>query len=470
MSKTVKVTFIGAGSVRYTIKLIGDLAHTENLQDVEISLMDIDSNRLDATHLLVEKYAKELGRNFYFESTTDLEKALKGADFVINTALARAEGHEDGYVQYEIVREVDERYGYYRGIDSQEFNMVSDYYTLTNYNHLKMTLEIARTVEKICPDAWFLQTVNPVLEITQLVKDLTKVKIIGFCHGYTHVFNVAKTIGIEPERLEWQVASVNHAIWLNKFEYDGKDGYKIVEKCIEKSSDKWEPKDPWDTDLSLAALDMYRFYGMLPVGDTTRCETWKYHYNLVTKKKWYGKFGGIDNEIERPRFYQQLRRTRKELLELAKRLKEDPSIMLTQIMPTVFTRSPQSIEQHIPFINAVVNDEKTRLVLNVENNGIIKDIPNDVVIKLPVTVDKNEIHPEEIEPDLDERIKHMYLIPRIPKINWALEAFKTADLIVLKEILVRDPRTKSLRQVQEVLRDILDLPFNKEMKDYYLKN
>lgn len=196
-----------------------------------------------------------------------------------------------------------------------------------------------------------------------------------------------------------------------------------------KSSDKWEPKDPWDTDLSPAALDMYRFYGMLPVGDTTRCGTWKYHYNLAIKKKWYGKFGGIDNEIERPRFY-----------------------------------------QHIPFINAVVNDEKTRLVLNVENNGIIKDIPNDVVIEVPVTVDKNGIYPEEIEPDLDERIKDVYLMPRILKMRWALEAFKTADLIVLKEILVRDPRTKSLRQVQEVLRDILDLPFNKEMKDYYLKN
>lgn len=470
MSKTIKIVFIGAGSVRYTIKLIGDLAHTQDLKNIKISLMDIDNNRLNATHLLVEKYVKELGRDFDFQSTTDLEEALKGADFVVNTALAKAEKHEDGYVQYEIVREIGEKHGYYRGIDSQEFNMVSDYYTITNYSHLKMSLEIARAVEKICPNAWLLQTANPVFEITQLIKDLTKVKVIGFCHGYAHIFKIAKTMGLDPDRLEWQVAGVNHAIWLNRFKYDGKDGYQVLEKWVQENSNKWEPQDPWDTDLSPAAIDMYKFYGMLPIGDTTRCGTWKYHYDLATKKKWYGRFGGIDNEVERPKFYEQLRRTRKELLELARKLKEDPSIMLTEVMPAVFAKDPQSKEQHIPFINAIVNNRKIRLVLNIENKGIIKDIPDDVVVEVPVIVDKDGIHPEKIEPDLNEKIKQMYLIPRILKMRWALEAFKAADLNILKEILVRDPRTRSFRQVEEVLKDILDLPFNKEMKSYYLKN
>ncbi|HEY8543314.1 MAG TPA: alpha-glucosidase/alpha-galactosidase, partial [Pseudothermotoga sp.] len=80
---TVKIAFIGAGSVRYTIKLIGDLANTQELEDVKISLMDIDNERLNATYLLVKKYVRELERDFEIESTTDLEEALKGADFVI---------------------------------------------------------------------------------------------------------------------------------------------------------------------------------------------------------------------------------------------------------------------------------------------------------------------------------------------------------------------------------------------------
>ncbi|HOJ87878.1 MAG TPA: alpha-glucosidase AglA [Pseudothermotoga sp.] len=469
MSEPLKIAFVGAGSVRYTIKLIGDLAHTEDLKDVELSLMDIDPERLSATHLLVEKYITELGREFKVQSTTNLEKALKGADFVINLALARAESHEDGYVQYEIVRDIGERHGYYRGIDSQEFNMVSDYYTLTNYNQLRMSLEIAKMVEKICPDAWFLQTANPVFEITQMIKDLTRVKVVGLCHGYAHVYEVAKTIGLNPERLTWQVAGVNHAIWLNRFEFEGMNAYRFLDKWIESNSHKWEPKDPWNVDLSPAAIDMYRLYGMLPIGDTVRCGTWKYHYNLEIKRRWYGKFGGIDNEIERPRFYEQLRKTRKMLLGLANKLQQNRSLMLTQIMPDIFTKDPESKEQHIPFINAMVNDKKTRLVLNIENKGAISDIPDDVIVEVPVTVDKDGIHPEKIEPELTERVKQMYLMPRILRMRWALEAFKTGDIDVLKEILIRDPRTRSYEQVESVLKDILDLPFNREMRNHYLK-
>lgn len=162
------IVFVGAGSVRYTIKLVGDLAKTPELYGSRLVLMDIDEERLKATYVLVTKYLRELNAEYTVEQTTSLEKALEEADFVINTALYRAPGHEDGYVHYEIMRGVGERHGYYRGIDSQELNMVSDYYTLSNYNHLKMSLDIAKAVEKISPNAWILQTANPVLRSRSL--------------------------------------------------------------------------------------------------------------------------------------------------------------------------------------------------------------------------------------------------------------------------------------------------------------
>ncbi|ACM23677.1 Alpha-glucosidase [Thermotoga neapolitana DSM 4359] len=461
------IVFVGAGSVRYTIKLVGDLAKTKELYGSRLVLMDIDEERLKATFTLVKKYLKELKAEYEVEETTSLEKALEGAEFVINTALYRAPGHEDGYVHYEIMREVGERHGYYRGIDSQELNMVSDYYTLSNYNHLKMSLDIAKAVEKISPDAWILQTANPVFEITQLVKRLTKAKIVGFCHGYAHVFHLAKVLGVEPEELDWQVAGVNHAIWLNRFRWKGEDLYPRLDEWIEKNASNWEPKGPWDVDFSPAAIDMYRFYGMYPIGDTVRSGTWKYHYDLETKKKWFGKYGGIDNEVERPKFYESLRKQRKRLMELAKEVEKDPTIELTKVWPEVFTTGSESVEQHIPFINALVNGKKARLVLNVENRGTIKGIPDDVVVEVPVIVDKEGIHPEKIEPDLTERVKKFYLLPRILRMEWALEAFISGDRRVLEEILIRDPRTKSYEQVVAVIEDILNLPFNEEMKKHY---
>ncbi|MCL6572043.1 MAG: alpha-glucosidase/alpha-galactosidase [Bacillus sp. (in: Bacteria)] len=464
----VKISIIGAGSVRYSLELIGDIAKTERLSDSLICLMDINERRLDAIYILAKKYAEELDAQLKFEKTMNMEEALEGADFVINTALPYPLSHNDGFKKYEIINKISERYGYYRGIDSQEFNMVSTYsYFLFSYYDLKLALEIAHIMKKLCPDAWLLQTANPVFEITQLISRQTDVKIIGFCHGFRGIFEVFKTLGLDSKEIDWQVAGVNHGIWLNRFLYKEKEAYPLLDKWIEEKSYEWESKSPWDIQLSPAVIDMYKFYGMLPIGDTCRNGTWKYNYNLKTKKKWYGKFGGIDNEVERPKFHNQLRKTKEKLIELAKRVEKDPSIKLTDEYPTIFTKDKMSGEQHIPFINAITGGNKARLILNILNKGIISGIPDDVVVEIPVIVDRNGLYPEKIVPDLTERIKKMYLMPRILRMEWALEAFISKDKKVLEEILVRDPRTRSFEQVQAVLDKIMALPFHEELRSYF---
>jgi len=212
---------------------------------------------------------------------------------------------------------------------------------------------------------------------------------------------------------------------------------------------------------------MYRFYGMLPIGDTCRNGTWKYNYNLETKKKWYGKFGGIDNEVERPRFHEELRQSKQKLVDLAQEVKKDSSLKLTKVYPELFSREKLSGEQHIPFISAITGHTETRLILNIPNQGAIQGIPDDIIVEIPVWVSGDCLRREPLQPDLTERIKYMYLLPRILRMHWALEAFLSKDKRVLEEILVRDPRTRSFEQVQEVLQDIMSLPVNKEMAEYF---
>jgi len=459
----VKISFVGAGSIRYTLKLVGDLAKTKELSGSLVSLMDVDEERLEAVYNLAKRYTDEVGGSLKLEKTTDREKSLQGADFVINTALYRAPGHEDGYVGYEIMRDVAEKYGYYRGIDSQEFNMVSDYYTLTNYNHLKLSLDIAKSVEKICPNAYLIQTANPVFEITQLVLRQTNVKTVGFCHGCAGVFEVFHTLGLNPEEVDWQVGGVNHGIWLNRFLYRGENAYPLLDKWIEEESHRWEPEAPGDVQLSPAVVDMYKFYGVLPIGDTCRNGTWKYNYNLEAKKKWYGKFGGKDNEVERPRFYEELRHRKRTMIEIAK----DPGIKLTETWPKEFPKDKMSGEQQIPFINALVNNKATKLVLNIPNQGAVKGIPDDVVVEVPLEVKGSGLYPEKIEPGLPDKVVKYYLTPRITRMEMAIDAFTMGDRKILEELLVRDPRTKNYEDIPRLWNEIFSLPFNQEMKDHY---
>jgi alpha-galactosidase/6-phospho-beta-glucosidase family protein len=219
--------------------------------------------------------------------------------------------------------------------------------------------------------------------------------------------------------------------------------------------------------MSPGAMDMYKFYGMLPIGDTVRNGTWKYHYNLEIKKRWFGEFGGIDNEVERPKLHELLRNARRRLIELSRQVELDPSVKLTEAFSEIFRKGKMSGELHVPFINAISNNKKVRLFLNVENQGTLKDFPDDLVMELPVWVDREGIHREKVEPDLTDRIKKFYLWPRILRMEWNLEAFFSKDKRVLEDILIRDPRTRSYEQVVAVIDEILNLPFNEELKRHY---
>jgi len=283
-----KIAFIRAGSVRLTLDLINDIEHEKGLSNSSIVLMGIDEKSLDAIYKLTTRLSNELGDSLELEKTTNRKAVLQNADYVINTALAKAKTHEDGYEQYEKTRKLAERHGYYRGIDAQNFNRVSDYFTFTNYNQLKLALDIAESVQNICPDAWLLNTANPVFEITQLVQRETDAKIIGICHGFHGAHSLFDTLGLDSSRVDWQVAGVNHGIWLTRFRYDGENAYPILDNWIKDNASDWEPSDPWGYELSPAALDMYDFYGKMPINDTVKNNTWKYHYDIATKKDGMG--------------------------------------------------------------------------------------------------------------------------------------------------------------------------------------
>ncbi len=452
---SIKVSIIGAGSAIFSLRLVGDLCNTKGLSGSIVSLMDIDERRLNAVHDLAKRYAAELGSNLKFEKTKDMRQSIKNADFVINTALIG--GHE----QQESTRKAGEKHGYYRGIDSQEFNMVSDYFTLTNYNQLSFFLKVARSMEELCPNAWLFQSANPVFEGTTLISRQTNIKVVGFCHGHYGVNRIAETIGLPLEEIDWQVAGFNHNIWLTRFIYKGEDAYPYVDQWIESKAEEWKPKTPFDDQMSPAAIDMYRFYGKFPVGDTVRNGSWKYHYNLKTKKKWFREpWGGADSEVGWVWYQEELQRATEKTFSLA----VDKSVSLVKEFPP----DTKSGEQHVPFMDALINNNKGRFVLNIPNKEqIISGIPEDVVVEVPAAVDKEGIHPEKIDPPIPERIMDMYLVPRRLRMEWALEAFTTGDKRILQEILVRDPRTRSFEQVKAVVEEILSLPFNREMKKHY---
>ena len=79
-----RIAFIGAGSYGFTHRLVGDLLTSEYLHDARLSFMDIDRQRLDRAEVVVRRLIENRGLSLDLLFTLDRDRALEGADFVIN--------------------------------------------------------------------------------------------------------------------------------------------------------------------------------------------------------------------------------------------------------------------------------------------------------------------------------------------------------------------------------------------------
>lgn len=453
----VKIAVIGAGSVAWSATLIRDISCTPGLRGSVISLMDINEERLKLVHSLAARYAKEVKADLKFEATTDRRKAIEGADFVINTAMAM------GHSYYERMREVSEKHGYYRGINSVEWNMVSDYHTIWGYYQFKLAMDVARDVEDLSPEAWLFQVANPVFELTTLISRRTKVKVIGLCHGHLGYREIASALGLDPEKVDFEAIGFNHVIWLTRFEYEGEDAYPLIDEWVAKKAEEYWKKwrehqtNPFDVQMSPAAVDMYKVYGLFPVGDAVRGGTWKYHWDLKTKQRWFGPTGGPDSEVGWKIYLDW----QSKILEMFREAAADTKTPLTKLLPP-----RRSLESIAPLMDSLVNDRRGLYQVNIPNQGSIVGIPDDVAVEVPAYADGRGIH-RIYGLRLPKRIMRYVIWPRMMRMEWALEAFLEGGRDLLFEWLIVDPRTKSSEQVDSVINDILSMPENREMAQHF---
>ncbi|MCX7670363.1 MAG: alpha-glucosidase/alpha-galactosidase, partial [Anaerolineae bacterium] len=263
---SVKVTIIGAGSVVFSLGLVKDLCLTKSLAGSEVHFMDINEERLEVVYRLGQRYAEDLGADLRFKRTLDRPEALQDADFVIDTATVT---HEEHFMKRR--RDLAAQHGYFYGRTG-----------MPEWHNLRLMLDVAQDMERICPDAWLLQAGNPVFDGTTLMSRETSIKVCGLCHGHYGYRAIARFLGLDPDRVTWQAPGLNHNIWLTHFFYEGKDAYPLLDEWIAtKAEAYWEEcrrnGQAIATQMSPAAIHQYKMYGLMPIGDTPRQGGWWYH-------------------------------------------------------------------------------------------------------------------------------------------------------------------------------------------------
>jgi alpha-galactosidase len=450
MSKSVRISVIGAGSGVFSLGLVKDLCLTENLHDSEVSFIDLDRERLDVVHGLAARYANELGTRMRFEKTQDRAASLHDADFVINTASAQS--HQGQRRE----RELMTYHGYYYGGTNLH----------APFANFDLMLSVARDVERICPDAWLIQSGNPVFDGCTLLHRETRAKVIGLCHGHYGYLDMCQALGLDPERVTWEAPGLNHCIWLTQFLYDGRDAYPLLNDWIETHGEEfWRTHiadRTHDKQMSRGTIHQYQLYGLMPIGDTPRTQpttsNWWYHTDLATKKRWFGEpFGGPDTEIARPFYVANLEKRLREMGEAAR----DPSRRVTDVFGTARTR-----EQHVGIIDALANNVAGRFQINWPNRGVLDGLPNDVVAEFQAHIDASGVHP--VKPlQLPRKIMFEQVLPFWLDMERTLEAYRTGDRSMLLWNVLQSHQTRSYEQAVDALQALLGDPEHRALAERY---
>ncbi len=445
----VKISLIGAGSAVFSLSLIRDICLTPNLRGSTVSLMDIDQGRLDAAYALCQRYADEVGIALRLEKTTDRRESLRGADFVINTALVG--GHQrlrDGY-------ELGRKHGYRFG---GSYHVMHDEGFWINYYQYRLFEAVIQDMLALCPGAWCLQVANPVFAATTfLARKYPQAKVVGLCHGFAGVYEIAEVLGLEREHLTFEIPGVNHYVWLTRLYHRGEDVFPLLDRWIdEQAPEFWQSYRP-SGGLGPKAVDLYKRFGAFPIGDTCTpgggTWPWWYHADAETEKRW----------LEDPHAWWEgyFYWCAHGVAEI-KRVSEDTAGKVTAYFPP-----KASGEVMVPIIESIACDIPRVLIGNIQNTGdYVPGVPRDIAVEIPTLVSKRGIQGIRTH-GLPKPLVGYILRDRVAPVNIELQAYEERSRELLHQLVMMDPWTRSEDQARALVDDILALPYHEEMRQHY---
>lgn len=419
----MKITVIGGGST-YTPELVnGFLERAATLPITELWLMDIDKERLDIVGGFAQRMVKAKGQPFKVVLSTNQREAIAGASYV--TTQLR--------VGMMPARRGDEYLGLRHGLIGQETTGVGG--MAKALRTIPVILSIAKDIREVAPNALLANFTNPAGLVTEaLNRYAPDIPAVGVCNvGITAKMMILdeleKVTGnkIDAARANLNTLGLNHLTWHRGFTLDGEEMWQIIFPFFVESLKK-ETEPEWDLK-TIESLGMIPNYYLQYFYYTA--------YKFEEQKKWPPSRAEAVMEIE------------KDLLRdyADPNLTEPPAELMKRGGAYYSTLATQ-------LINAHYNDLGQVYVVNVRNDGAVKEWPADWVLELPALVDADGIHPLPSAPlpatcfGLISQIKMYELL--------TVEAAVHGDKNSMYQALLTHPLGPSADKVEAVMEDMLE--------------
>ena len=428
----MKITFMGAGSTVFAKNVLGDAMLTESLRDYEISLYDIDPERLEQSYTMVTLLNRNINENrakvTKHLGVENRKEALRGADFVVNA------------IQVGLYRpctvidfEVPKKYGLRQTI-ADTLGIGGIFRALRTIPVLE---DFARDMEEVCPNAYFLNYTNPMAMLAGYMQRYTPIKTVGLCHSVQVCSNhLLEGLGIEAKRpLRERIAGINHMAWLLELrDADGVDLYPEIKKRAFAELAKMPDGDCKD----LVRYEYIRRFGYYC---TESSEHNAEYNNLFIKSKYPELIDRYNIPLD-----EYPRRCENQIARWNKQ-KED---YLNGEITHAKTR-----EYAAGIMNAIVTDEPYEIGGNVINNGLIENLPREACVEVPCLVNRQGINPTYVG-----RLPIQCAAMNMTNINVQLltiEAAVTKKKETIYQAAMLDPHTSSELSIDEIVSMCDDL-------------
>ncbi len=185
--------------------------------------MDIDPERLEFAHNSIQRIVDMGNYPAKVEATLDRAEALQGADVVCVTILASPVD----IWRHDI--EIPKQYG----VDTNIGDTRGPSGIFRALRTIPVMLDIARDMERYCPDATMLNYTNPMVLFCRALQRETSIKLTGLCHSVQGTAEMlAGWIGAPMDEITYTCAGINHMAWYLKYEWNGEDAYPLIRKAI----------------------------------------------------------------------------------------------------------------------------------------------------------------------------------------------------------------------------------------------
>jgi len=428
-----KVTLIGAGSVLWSPKILGDFYIVPDQPVEEICLMDVNPSSLDPIKALTGLMEKKTGRKFRVTVESHLERAAQGADYVV---VAISVG---GLKAMEKDLAIPEKYGV--------FATVGDTVGPAGFSRLlrnvPVFLDMAQRVEKVAPDAWFLNVSNPLTPLVEMISRKTSLKTAGICCGIVnHLWTLQDLLGFqEYSEVDFTVAGIDHCSWFLELAVRGEDAYPRLRDMtvpeLESAGRLDRSKDEWANLDSLAAgFSLFQELGYLPaISDRHLGEFFPF---FLTSRETLDRYS--------------MKRTRiSDRIAWGDAARENLKLVLAGERPLKIVKTRDIV---VDIVNALAGSGEVVTTINSPNAGQVANLPSGAVVETKARVGRDRIMPIETG-SLPTQLTAIVL-PHILRQQLALEAALAGSRDIFAAALACEPTIRDLASVRPLADELIN--------------